>query len=125
MGYRYQAVLLFGTPGAGKGTQGNLLGQVPGYFHLSTGDMFRAMDRGSELGRVFFEYSSRGDLVPDEEGSRLGGSAQLGEVLDDDFTIACGQGAIRPLRLQRAGKPAMERGEFLRGRPVAAGTILT
>lgn len=66
MGYRYQAVLLFGTPGAGKGTQGNLLGQVPGYFHLSTGDMFRAMDRGSELGRVFFEYSSRGDLVPDE-----------------------------------------------------------
>lgn len=66
MGYRYQAVLLFGTPGAGKGTQGNLLGQVPGYFHLSTGDMFRAMDRGSQLGRVFFEYSSRGDLVPDE-----------------------------------------------------------
>jgi adenylate kinase len=66
MGYRYQAVLLFGTPGAGKGTQGSLLGQVPGYFHLSTGDMFRAMDRGSELGRVFFEYSSRGDLVPDE-----------------------------------------------------------
>jgi methionyl-tRNA formyltransferase len=66
-----------------------------------------------------------GDLVPDEEGSRLRGSAQLGEVLDDDFTIACGQSAIRPLRLQRAGKPAMERGEFLRGRPVAAGTILT
>ena len=66
-----------------------------------------------------------GDLVPDEKGSRLRGSAQLGEVLDDDFTIGCDQGAIRPLRLQRAGKPAMERGEFLRGRPVAAGTILT
>jgi adenylate kinase len=66
MGYRYQAVLLFGAPGAGKGTQGKLLGQVPGYFHLSTGDMFRAMDSGSELGRVFFEYSSRGELVPDE-----------------------------------------------------------
>ncbi|RMH28544.1 MAG: nucleoside monophosphate kinase [Planctomycetota bacterium] len=66
MGYRYQAVLLFGAPGAGKGTQGSLLGQIPGYFHLSTGDMFRAMDKGSELGRVFFEYSSRGELVPDE-----------------------------------------------------------
>lgn len=66
MGYRYQAVLLFGTPGAGKGTQGHLLGQIPGYYHLSTGDMFRAMDKGSELGRVFFEYSSRGELVPDE-----------------------------------------------------------
>ncbi len=47
-----------------------------------------------------------------------------GIVLDDDFTIACGSGAIRPLRLQRAGKPVLERGEFLRGRAVAAGTVL-
>lgn len=51
-------------------------------------------------------------------------SGTPGTVLDDDFTIACGNGAIRPLRLQRAGKPAMERAEFLRGRPVAAGTVL-
>jgi methionyl-tRNA formyltransferase len=48
-----------------------------------------------------------------------------GSVLDEDFTIACGAGAIRPLRLQRAGKPVLERGEFLRGRPVAAGTVLS
>ena len=47
-----------------------------------------------------------------------------GTVLDDDFTIACGSGAIRPLRLQRAGKPVLERSEFLRGRPVATGTVL-
>ncbi len=47
-----------------------------------------------------------------------------GTVLDEDFTIACGSGAIRPLRLQRAGKPVLERSEFLRGRPVAAGTEL-
>lgn len=47
-----------------------------------------------------------------------------GTVLDDDFTIACGSAAIRPLRLQRAGKPVLERAEFLRGRPVAAGTVL-
>jgi methionyl-tRNA formyltransferase len=47
-----------------------------------------------------------------------------GTVLDDDLTIACGSGAIRPLKLQRAGKPALERPEFLRGRPVAAGTHL-
>jgi len=66
MGQRYSAVLLFGAPGAGKGTQGELLGRVPGYFHLSTGDMFRGMDRESELGRVFYEYSSKGELVPDE-----------------------------------------------------------
>ena len=47
-----------------------------------------------------------------------------GTVLDDDFSIGCGSGAIRPLRLQRAGKPVLERSEFLRGRPVAAGTTL-
>ena len=51
-------------------------------------------------------------------------SGSPGTVLDDDFAIACGTGAIRPLRLQRAGKPVLERGEFLRGRAVAAGTVL-
>lgn len=66
MGQRYKAVLLFGAPGAGKGTQGALLGRVPGYFHLSTGDMFRGMDKQSELGKVFYQYSSKGELVPDE-----------------------------------------------------------
>ncbi len=53
------------------------------------------------------------------------GSGAPGAVLDDDFTIACGTGAIRPLRLQRAGKPVLDRAEFLRGRPVAAGTVLS
>jgi methionyl-tRNA formyltransferase len=52
-------------------------------------------------------------------------SGAPGTVLDDDFTIACGAGALRPLLLQRAGKPVLERSEFLRGRAVAAGTLLT
>lgn len=52
------------------------------------------------------------------------GAGAPGEVLDDDFTIACGNSAIRPLMLQRAGKPAMPRADFLRGRAVAAGAIL-
>lgn len=52
------------------------------------------------------------------------GTGEPGTVLDEDLRIACGTGAIRPLRLQRAGKPVLERGEFLRGRPVAAGTVL-
>ncbi len=66
MADRYQAVLLFGCPGAGKGTQGAMLGAREGYFHLSTGDMFRSLDKGSELGRTFASYSERGELVPDE-----------------------------------------------------------
>ena len=47
-----------------------------------------------------------------------------GTVLDDRLTIACGTSALRPLRLQRAGKPAMGLDEFLRGNPVAPGTML-
>ena len=52
------------------------------------------------------------------------GEGTPGTVLDDRLTIACGTGAIRPERLQRAGKPAMDRGDFLRGNPVGAGTVL-
>lgn len=49
------------------------------------------------------------------------GSGVSGTVIDDDLAIACGEGAIRPVRLQRAGKPAMDRDEFLRGNAFAKG----
>lgn len=63
---RYQTILLFGAPGAGKGTQGKILGQVPGFYHLSCGEVFRTLDTSSELGRTFLQYSSKGLLVPDD-----------------------------------------------------------
>lgn len=63
---RYPCVLLFGAPGSGKGTQGRILGRIPGFFHCACGDVFRSLDLTSELGRIFYEYSSRGELVPDE-----------------------------------------------------------
>lgn len=53
------------------------------------------------------------------------GTGAAGEVLDDSLTIACGVGALRPLRLQPAGKPAMDLAAFLNGRKVAAGTRLS
>ncbi len=62
---RYKSVLLFGAPGAGKGTQGKILGKVPGFYHLACGDVFRSLDMASDLGAKFMEYSSRGELVPD------------------------------------------------------------
>ncbi|MCL5097271.1 MAG: nucleoside monophosphate kinase [Candidatus Omnitrophica bacterium] len=68
---KYNTVLLFGAPGAGKGTQGKVLGTVPGYFHIACGDVFRNLTVESELGRVFLEYSGRGELVPDEYTIRL------------------------------------------------------
>jgi adenylate kinase len=66
MHQRYQTVLLFGAPGAGKGTQGKILGSIPGFYHLSCGEVFRTLDMASELGRTFMQYSSKGLLVPDD-----------------------------------------------------------
>ena len=51
-------------------------------------------------------------------------SGKPGEVLDDDLTIACGEGYIRPLKVQRAGRAPMTTGELLRGFPIPKGTIL-
>ena len=63
---RYKSALLFGAPGVGKGTQGKLLGQIPGFVHVASGEIFRALDKGSELGRESLKYSSQGLLVPDD-----------------------------------------------------------
>ena len=60
------AILILGAPGSGKGTQGVTMGMLPKYFHCACGDVFRALDTRSELGKKFVEYSSKGQLVPDE-----------------------------------------------------------
>jgi adenylate kinase len=66
-----KAILMFGAPGVGKGTQGKMLGQSPGFHHMATGDIFRSLDKNSPEGREFVSYSSRGLLVPDELTIRL------------------------------------------------------
>jgi adenylate kinase len=63
---RYRCVPLFGPPGVGKGTQGSILAHIPGFFHLSVGDVFRSIDIGSTSGREVYKHISRGELVPDE-----------------------------------------------------------
>jgi adenylate kinase len=63
---KYRTILLFGAPGAGKGTQGKILGTIPNFFHCACGDVFRNLTTDSPVGRTFLEYSSRGELVPDE-----------------------------------------------------------
>jgi adenylate kinase len=63
---RYRTILLFGAPGSGKGTQGKIIGNIPGFHHNATGDIFRSLDLQSPMGRTFWEYAGRGQLVPDE-----------------------------------------------------------
>jgi methionyl-tRNA formyltransferase len=52
------------------------------------------------------------------------GAGAPGAVLDDKLTIACAEGAVRILELQRAGKQVMKTADFLRGSPIAAGAVL-
>jgi adenylate kinase len=60
-------IVVFGPPGAGKGTQAVRLAEHFGCADIATGDIFRAnVAEGSELGRIAQEYMDRGDLVPDE-----------------------------------------------------------
>src|SRR5881409_3167208 len=63
---RYNTFILFGAPGSGKGTQGKTLGTIPRLYHCACGDVFRSIDTRTKVGRAFLDYSSKGQLVPDE-----------------------------------------------------------
>ncbi len=65
-------IVLFGPPGAGKGTQSEKLIQKYGLTHLSTGDLFRKhLGEGTELGQLAKKYMNEGHLVPDEVVIRM------------------------------------------------------
>jgi methionyl-tRNA formyltransferase len=57
--------------------------------------------------------------------TRSDGSGAPGTALDDNLTIACGEGAIRILDLQRAGRQPMKADEFLRGTDVKRGALFS
>ena len=63
---KYRTILLFGAPGSGKGTQGKIIGSIPGFFHFACGDAFRNLRIDDPIGRVFLDFSSKGKLVPDD-----------------------------------------------------------
>ena len=67
-----QNIVLFGPPGAGKGTQSALLVDHFGFVHLSTGDIFRSnIKGGTELGQMAKTYLDNGKLVPDDVTIRM------------------------------------------------------
>jgi len=82
---KYRTVLLFGAPGSGKGTQGKILGSIPGFFHCACGDVFRNLRIDDPLGKVFVEYSSRGLLVPDEPTINLWAKNIQSKTMDGQF----------------------------------------
>jgi adenylate kinase len=63
---KYKAFIFLGAPGCGKGTQGQILGAIPRFYHFSMGDAFRSMDTRTPIGQEFVAHSRKGELVPDE-----------------------------------------------------------
>lgn len=78
----YASILMFGGPGSGKGTQGVVLGQMPNLTHLAMGDIFRGLDKSSDIGREFLSYSTKGELVPDELTVRVFRQHIEGKIAD-------------------------------------------
>lgn len=68
---KIRTILLFGMPGSGKGTQGTVLGQLPGLIHISCGDVFRKIPKHGALGREITGYTSHGLMVPDDVTVRI------------------------------------------------------
>ncbi len=109
---------------------------VPGAWFEYDGERYRVL-----VGDIIKEMS---EIIPESEyrsaepvearlsdkrpstssGLRYSNLLKPGTTLDDQLTIACATGAIRPTVIQRAGKPAMPTADLLRGKPIPAGTKL-
>jgi adenylate kinase len=77
-------LIIFGPPGAGKGTQAELLEERRGITQISTGDIFReAMSKETPLGKRAKSYVEAGELVPDELVRKLAEQAIADEGYDD------------------------------------------
>ena len=91
-------------------------------FSASAAQVERQVRAFNPAPGAWFEYEAERYRVLVAEISEKNGAA--GTVLDDELTIACATGAIRPILIQRAGKPAMPTADLLRGKPIPPGTIL-
>ena len=68
-------IIMWGAPGAGKGTQAKMIAEKYGIPHISTGDIFRSnIKDGTELGMEAKKYMDQGLLVPDRKSTRLNSS---------------------------------------------------
>lgn len=93
-------------------------------FLVSAPQLVRQVRAFAPSPGAFFEYQGERVRILDAE-ALITPAARPGTVLDDALTIACNPGAIRPVRVQRAGKAAMATADLLRGWAIPAGTMLS
>jgi methionyl-tRNA formyltransferase len=95
---------------------------VPGAWFEAHGERVKLLEAEVEPIPRHPRESGGPAVFKKERDSRVRGNN--GMVLDDALLIQCGEGAIRPLKVQRAGRAPMSAGELLRGFPIPKGTIL-
>ena len=79
-------IVILGAPGAGKGTQADIICQEKGLAHVASGDLFRqALEKKTELGLLAKTFMERGELVPDEVTIKL----VLERINDPDCISGC------------------------------------
>ena len=92
-------------------------------FSQSAEALERQIRAFNPLPGAFFEFKGeRYRILAADIAEAVGES---GTVVDDQLTIACATGAIRPNIIQRAGKPVMPLADFLRGNAMRVGTLLS
>ena len=92
-----RAILLFGYPGCGKGTQGHILAALPGFHHVAMGDILRGLTPANPLFAAVHERISKGNLVPDQLVMDLfANHVESLKLSSSDFVIVDGLPRNRP-----------------------------
>ena len=104
-------IILFGPPGAGKGTQSAKLIDKYSLLHISTGDLFRKhLKEGTPLGKLAQDYMSKGNLVPDQVvidmvDDKIKSSSGIGGIIFDGFPRTIPQAEALDRLLTTLGAP--------------------
>lgn len=104
-------LILFGPPGAGKGTQSAKLIEKYSLTHISTGDLFRKhLKEGTPLGKLAQDYMNKGNLVPDQVvidmvDDKITSSGDISGIIFDGFPRTIPQAEALDALLARKGAP--------------------
>ena len=104
-------LILFGPPGAGKGTQSAKIIEKYSLMHISTGDLFRKhLKEGTPLGKLAQDYMSKGNLVPDQlvidmVDDKIKSSGQIAGIIFDGFPRTTPQAEALDKLLASKGAP--------------------
>src|SRR5512141_68990 len=110
MGSDARYIILLGAPGAGKGTQAEILRERLGLAHIASGDLFREnVSQGTPLGKLAKSYMDKGELVPDDVTvqmvmDRISRPDTAAGVVFDGFPRTEAQAAALDSALAKAGK---------------------